>query len=206
MHKFKKKMRALILIIFISYLIGSCTSKDYFQLAEKEINDRIEEKLSCDNKSFYPELENYFEQYVIKNGLVKDTSDVGNIYYQYLLHLLTSGGGIDNITENKTLIKLRNELWCAGYNITRRQNSLFLHNCFEPIISKYKLELIKENKEEELIYRIGSSNPNEEVSLTIVCNGLLTEYEPNEFNNPVMKKFIILFFFVQFEMQKKISA
>ncbi len=193
-------MKKLLLFFPILLFIVCCTSQSDFQLAENEINEKIEKSLFCNNSYFYNDLEKYFEQYLIKNDLIKESDKIENGYYNYLKYLPEYGGGINKIENNTTTQDLKNKLRCAGYNLTTEQNNLFLYHCFEPVIAKYKSELIQEKKENELIYRIGTSEPNEDVSLMIINDGLLKQYKPSDFKRPLLKKFVVLFFFVQLEM------
>ena len=194
------RMKNLLIIIPIVLFILGCTSQSYLQLAENEINEKIEKSLFCNNSYFYNDLEEYFEQYLIQNDLIKDNDKIENGYYNYLKYLPENGVGINNIENIKTTQDLKNKLQCAGYNLTSEQNNLFLYKCFEPVVTKYKSELSHEKEEDELIYRFGMSDPNEEVSLMIVNNGLLKQYKPNDFKRPLLKKFVVLYFFVQLEM------
>ncbi len=185
---------------FTFLLIGS-VPKSHLEKAEKEINKKIEKELQCNNNHFYKELEKYFESYLIKNKLLKKGENVGNGYYNYLKTWINNGG-LDKVRNSQENRRLKEELQCAGYNLSRKKNEMFLYNCFNPVILKYKSELIKEKKEKELSYRIGTIDPRKSgtASFTTIANGLLEQYRPIDFERPVLKKFVLLFFFVQLQM------
>lgn len=183
------------------FLLFGVVPESYLGKAESEISKKIEEELQCKGEYFYKDLENYFESYLLENKLIKKGENVENGYYNYLRSYINSGG-LDKVENNREYRKLKNELRCAGYSLSREKNDLFLYNCFHPVILKYKSELIKEGKEGELSFRIGTIAPQKDgmASFTILAHELLKQYRPIDFERPVLKKFVVLFFFVQMQM------
>jgi len=192
-------MKKLIIIPIAIFLI-CCNQNSDLRKAENEINKNLENHLICNNRQFYNDLEKYFENYLTQNKLIKNGDKIEDGYYNYLNFIIENGRGINKIENNITTKELKEKLQCAGYNLTPEKNNFFLFDCFEPTISKFKSELINEGDENELIYRIGTSNPSDEMNLIVIANGLLRQYKMDDFKRPVLKKFIILFFFVQLEL------
>ncbi len=182
--------------------MNGCSKKTYISIAENEINDKIEKSLVCKGHKYYNELQTYFEKYITENGLVADNENIGQGYYNYLNEMRRRAGGLDKIENNLETKNLKEKLFCTGYNLSFEKNNAFWNNWLVPTISKFKMGIIKEGKTDELIYRMGTSNLSEKVDFAIVLDGILKMYKPSDFERPVLKKIVILDWFVPFEMEK----
>jgi hypothetical protein len=171
-------------------------------MAENDINQTIENDLICNNDHYYIELQEYFENYIIENDLISENETIEQGYYKYLISILERGTGLDKIKNNVKTKSLKDKIYCSGYNLTRKGNIDFMEKWFKPTIEKYKLELIKENKDKDIIFRLGTYNLSDETDATIVLNGILNMYEPSDFKRPILKKIVILDWFVPLELNK----
>lgn len=196
-------MKNQIIISLLSILIfNSCSRKTYLSIAENEISNKIENSLVCNEDKYYNELQNYFEQYILKNGMITDSENIGQGYYNYLNFVRTQGSGLDKIENNSKTNTIKEKLSCSGYSLTFEKNTGFWNNWLVPTVSKYKMNLIKEGETDELIYRMGTSDLSEKSDAGIVLDGILEMYKPSDFERPVLKKIIILDWFVPLEMGK----
>ena len=189
-----------ILLFFLVLLAGACSEPSYLEIAENEIDIAIEKGLVCENDYFYNELEAYFENFLKSNGLVAWNEGIEYGYYNYLTSVQSMGGGFGTAKGNKDFIKLTEKVTCSGHILGKENYLGLIHTWVEPTITKYKAELIKENKEKDILFAIGTCDPFEEyISIGLMLEGMLDKYKPTDFKRPVLKKYVILFWFLGFE-------
>lgn len=188
----------LILIFILNPLLDN-----YLLIAESEINERIEEELTKNDQHFDEKLESFFENYVTSNQISDSFADDRLIYYEYLKFLLKNGAGLDKIDENKRSIEIKEELEIINLNNETGIKNLF-YKSVHPVVQKFKKELSKKKYENELILGISKNKPSQydNINIALLINGLISKYDPNDFNRPFLKKFVILFIFIQLELNK----
>ena len=198
MHKLKKMKTTLILI---SIFLVSCTSKNYLEKAENEINENIEKRLTINDSTFDKELEDYFENYLSSNQIVGVNDNTGFIYYNYLKYVQENGGGLNKIINDSLTVLIKNELEILGLDSENGIQKLF-YEAVSPVFETYHEKLKAGNFNDELIDGIAETNPNDEVNIIVVINGLIEKYDSKDFNRPFLQKFVILFVFVQLELNE----
>jgi hypothetical protein len=188
-------------LILITIILASCTPKTYLEKAENEITIDIDKRLTINDSTFNNELEVFFENYINSNQIVDSNEDKGLIYYNYLKFVIEHGGGLNKIVNDTLTTKIKNELKTIGLDSEIGIQNLF-YETVKPIVDKYHGELIDRNLDNELILGIAETNPIEEMNMTVVMSGLIKNYKYNDFNRPFLKKFVMLFVFVQLELNE----
>lgn len=98
-------------------------------------------------------------------------------------------------------ILIKKELETLGLDSENGIQKLF-YETVGPVVEKYYEKLKAENFNDELIQGIAETKPKEEVNMNVVINGLLKKYNSDDFNRPFLQKFVILFVFVQLELNE----
>ena len=192
-------MKLILLLFFIIYSI----SDKYLLIAESEINESIDEELTKNDEYFVEKLESFFENYLNSNQIADSNAKDGFIHYKYLKSILKNGASFDEIGNNIQANEIKNELEIIGLN-----NDIGIRNLFyksvNPVVQKYQEELNEEKYENELILRISEHEPSkyDNFNIPLLVNGLLSKYEPDDFERPFLKKFVIVFIFIQLEINK----
>lgn len=194
-----KRMRTLLILIAI--ILASCTSKTYLEKAENEINENIDKRLTINNSNFNKELEVYFENYLSSNHIVSKNEDKGLIYYNYLKFVPDHGGGLNKIINDSLTAKIKKELEFIGLDSENGIQKLF-YETVKPVVEKYHDKFKAEEFNDELIHGIAVNDPNVELNMIVIINGLLKKYDSSDFNRPFLQKFVLLLVFVQLELNE----
>ena len=193
------KMKLILLIFFIIYP----TSNKYLLIAEGQANENIDEELTKNDKYFVEKLESFFENYLNSNQIANSNDKDGFRYYKYLKSILNNGASFNNVGDNIQANRIKDELEIIGLN-----NEIGIRNLFyesvNPVVQKYQEELSKEKYEDELLLKISEHEPSkyDNFNIPLLVNGLLSKNEPNDFKRPFLKKFVIIFIFIQLELNK----
>ncbi|GAA0761145.1 hypothetical protein [Psychroflexus lacisalsi] len=191
------EMKLILILLFIINPL----SDNYLLIAESEINEKIEDKLTKNDQYFDKKLESFFKNYVTSNQIAVQNAEDGLIYHEYLEFLLHNGAGLNKIDENKQTKEIREELEIIDLNNESGIKNLF-YKIVSPVVQKFKEELSKEEYEDELILEISKNKPSQydNIDIALLINWLVHKYDPNDFNRPFLKKFVILFIFIQLEL------
>ena len=197
-------MKSFLVTVASITLTYGCVSPSYLELVETEVTKTIDSSLVCNGDYFYEELELFFKEQVTINELFETSSLEGSFYYYYLKQYAEGGGKrLEWKQKNKEgYQRLLGKLQCSGFGLAKKEVELTWYGWVEPTFTKYKEHLIKENREDELIFGIGSTGqPAGSIAISLVAKSMLEKYKINDFKRPFLKRFVVLFCFTQLEMK-----
>jgi len=193
-------MKPIISFLFI--FLASCISNNYPNEAENEMNENIRNRLTVNSPSFDKELKKYFEDYLTANNFTVDQATISLAYYNYLKYKVEKGESVGKIKNDSLTIRIKNELKALGFN-TKKGIQNLLYESVSPVVIKYKDKLKSENSGSKLIRGIAETRPEDDLNLHLVISGLLTDSEPTNFENAFLQNFVLLFAFVQMELNEQ---
>jgi hypothetical protein len=190
------------IISFLIIFLISCNSNNYSNDAEHEINENIRKRLTVNSPSFDKVLKKYFEDYLTENNFTYDQATISSGYYKYLKYIAENGSSGVKIRNDSLTIRIKNELKALGLN-TKKGIQNLLYESVSPVAIKYKGKLKSENSGSKLIQGIAESRLEDDLNLHLVISGLLSDSEPTNFENAFLQNFVLLFAFVQMELNEQ---
>lgn len=183
MNILKHFLLGLSISIFI--VVSSCTK--YKRSSKNQFYNILENRLTINNESLLTKLEERFNYQIAIHGIKDD-----NCKYENYIKLLRANGGLDPKLEKEDIELLKN-LKKVGLNKSRKENLNFLYRLTNEFSDKFEKETIE--------HYISTTNlEKDDLSWSILLEGLEKKYTCNDFsNNPTLKNFILVFIFLNLE-------